>query len=88
MSRKVRKQVYIESYQESALKRFSERTGLSEAEVIRQAIDQHIQQKHTSRSVMRDPRAWERARKFAEELMAKGPVPGGRTWRREDLYDR
>ena len=88
MSRKVRKQIYIEPQQESALKRFAQRTGLSEAEVIRRAISEHVEQRPTSRSLPRDPRAWERARAFAEELIAKGPVPGGRRWRREDIYDR
>jgi len=32
--------------------------------------------------------AWARERRFIEDLIAQGPVPGGRTWTREDLYDR
>ena len=88
MSRKVRKQIYIEPDQETALKQFAERTGLSEAEVIRQAINWHIQQARSSQPFVPDPQAWERARKLMEKIMAQGPTPGGRTWRREDLYDR
>lgn len=88
MSRKIRKQIYIEPQQESALKRLAQRTGLSEAEVIRRAINEHLQTRRSSRPLPRDPRAWERAKKIMDKIMAQGPVPGERTWRREDLYDR
>ena len=43
MATKVRKQIYIESYQETILKRVADDTGISEAEFIRQAIDRHAQ---------------------------------------------
>ena len=39
MAQKVRKQVYIEPDQEIALKRLCEKTGASEAELLRQGID-------------------------------------------------
>jgi hypothetical protein len=85
MVHKVRKQIYIERYQEEALKRQAAETGLSEAEIIRQAIDNQTQ-------LLRHPagalEAWEEERAFIKALMAQGPVEGGRTWQREDLYDR
>jgi hypothetical protein len=85
MARKVRKQIYIEAYQEEALKRQAAETGMSEAEIIRRAIDNQTR-------LLRHPvgalEAWEEEMAFIREWMAKGPVEGGRTWRREDLYDR
>lgn len=30
---------------------------------------------------------WAEERGYIEALIAQGPVPGGRTWKREDLYD-
>ena len=85
MARKVRKQIYIEPYQEEALKRQAAETGLSEAEIIRQAIDNQTR-------LLRHPagalEAWEEEKAFIREWVAKGYVEGKRTWRREDLYDR
>ena len=85
MARKVRKQIYIEVYQEEALKRQAAETGMSEAEIIRQAIENQTR-------LLRHPvgalEAWEEERAFIREWMAQGPVEGGRTWRRDDLYDR
>ncbi|WP_228008415.1 CopG family transcriptional regulator [Microcystis aeruginosa] len=42
MVSKIRKQIYIEAEQNNLLKEKARQTGLSEAEIIRQAIDQHI----------------------------------------------
>lgn len=41
MSTKARKQVYLEPRQENLLKLIAQQTGVSEAEIIRQAIDRH-----------------------------------------------
>ncbi len=85
MARKLRKQIYLDPQQEAALKRQAAATGMSEAEIIRQAIDNQTR-------ILRHPvaalEAWEREREFIRSLIAQGPVAGGRTWRREDLYDR
>lgn|GEM_PF-4025011 len=32
--------------------------------------------------------AWQAEKAFIAALMAQGPVAAGRTWKREDLYDR
>lgn len=31
--------------------------------------------------------AWEEERAFIESLIGQGPVAGGRTWTREELYE-
>lgn len=82
---KVRKQVYIEPHQEAILKRLAREQGITEAEIIRRAIDQHARMLRFSR---RDPAVWEQERAFILGLIEQGPVPGKRTWRREDLYER
>jgi hypothetical protein len=85
MATKVRKQVYIEPYQEAILKRLAQEQGISEAEIIRRAIDQHTRLLGLPR---RDLVGWEKERAFILGLIEQGPVPGKRSWRREDLYDR
>lgn len=42
MVSKIRQQIYIEAEQDNLLKESARRTGLSEAEIIRRAIDWHI----------------------------------------------
>jgi hypothetical protein len=86
MPTKVRKQIYIESHQDIALKQLAKETGASAAEIIRQAIDQHTQR---FRPRGRNLKAWQEERAFiTTHLIEQGPVPGGRTWRRDDLYER
>ena len=85
MTVRVRKQIYIEPEQEAMLKRLAGETGMPEAEIIRQAIDRHAQSLRVPR---RDLRAWAREREFIARLIEQGAVPGGRNWRREDLYER
>ncbi len=34
-----------------------------------------------------DPQAWAVERAYIQDLLAQGPVSGGRTWQREALYD-
>ena len=85
MGRMVRKQIYLKPRQDQQLKRMVKETGLSEAELIRQAIDLQAQ---SSYPLALDPSAWQEERQFIERLIAQGPVEGGRTWRRQDLYER
>jgi hypothetical protein len=84
MSTMVRKQIYIRAGQERMLKREAKRQGVSEAEVIRRAIDAAVT--HPPRGGD-DPTAFARFRAFAEQLMAKGPLPGKRDWSRDELYE-
>lgn len=85
MTVKVRKQVYIEPEQEEQLKRLSAESGVSEAEIIRAAIDHHLDE---LRLRQRSQAAWEVELAFIRRLMDQEAVEGGRAWRREDLYDR
>jgi hypothetical protein len=85
MPRRIRKQIYIEPEQEQELKRLSKETGLSEAEIIRKAIDRQTRVLWFPR---RDREAWERELAFIDQLIAQGYVEGGRKWRREELYER
>ncbi len=86
MARMIRKQIYIQRRQQAILKRLARARRVSEAELIRQAIDNHVSA--GARLTQPDPEAWEKARRFMLALHARGPVPGqSRNWRREDLYE-
>jgi len=87
MPQKVRKQIYIEPPQNAALKRLAQARGVTQAEVVRRAIERETgtQNKILPRP---DPGAWDEARSFIVSLMERGPVSGRRKWKREDLYDR
>ena len=84
MTTMVRKQIYIEPQQEEQLKQRAAETGMSEAEIIRRAIDWWLKDEVRR---LRAEQAWEQARALMEERYGEGPVPGGRTWTRDGLYD-
>ena len=84
MTTMVRKQVYIEPRQDELLKKWAKKTGKSEAEIVRQALDRWLASEERRREAQA---AWEEVVDFAEEWAARGPVPGGRTWTREELYE-
>ena len=84
MSQLVRKQVYIEPRHETILKRATAETGLSEAEIIRQAIDlwqEQVAERKRARQL------WIKERAFIESWAALGAVSGGRSWTRDELYE-
>ncbi len=81
----IRKQIYIEDRQEVQLKRLAHELGVSEAMLIRQSLDRGLR---IGSAAMRDADAWEGIQGFIRRRMRKGPLPGKRTWRREDLYGR
>ena len=85
MAQMIRKQIYIEPHQEQLLKKSAAETGMTEAEIVREAIE--LWSKDEERE-LHAQEAWKKARAFIEDLIAQGPVEGGRTWKREDLYDR
>lgn len=80
----VRKQIYIEAEQEELLKRAARDTGMTEAEIIRQALRLWDEQVARRR---RAQQAWAEEQAFVESLIAQGPVAGGRRWAREELYE-
>ena len=84
MSTMVRKQVYIEPRQDELLKEWAEETGKSEAEIVREALDRWLASERRRREA---ETAWEEERAFIEARVAEGPLPGRRTWTREELYE-
>lgn len=85
MTTKVRKQIYIDPHQNAILKALAKKTGISEAQIIRQAIDRHTQSFPTASP---DLSAWDEEQAFINRLVAQGSIPGKRTWQRSDLYER
>ena len=86
MVRMVRVEVYIKPRQEALLKYLSQTGGVSESELIRQAIDQQMSTGQ-ARLLPPDPVAWEEAYQFMLDLLARGPVKDeARTWTCEELY--
>lgn len=87
MSVMVRKQVYIKPRQDAMLKQLAKARKVSEAELIRQALDQQISESQ-GLTLPPDPAAWEQAYQFMRDLHAQGPVEDqGRTWTREKIYE-
>ena len=68
----IRKQIYIESRQYNSLKKQAHHLGVTEAEVIRRAIDRQMT---SVRFSIQDPKAWEGERAFITKRMAEGRVP-------------
>ena len=82
----IRKQVYVRPRQERLLKRLARQTGKTEAEIIREAIDQQAEELQSEQERLA---AWRAERKFIEEWVAKGPAPGPvKRWTREELRER
>lgn len=84
MAQMIRKQMYIEPMQDTVLKKRSRMLGITEAEVIRRAIDAQIVFMHPR---VRNLEVWEREKAFIAERMASGPASGSRKFRREDAYE-
>ena len=85
MATKIRKQIYLDAEQDRLLKNISRKSGLSEAEIIRKAIDRQavIPLPQTGRHDV-----WKKEAVFIKGLMRKGVVKGKRSWDRLDLYER
>ena len=81
----VRKQILIEPDQTATLERLASETGMTEAEIIRQAINRYIQSLGVR---CRDSLVWEREHAYITSLMEQGRISGGRSWCREELYER
>jgi hypothetical protein len=85
MAGMIRKQVYIEPRQERLLKERAKKYRVTEADLIRQAIDRGLE-----RTSLRapDPEAWKVVERFIARRRKGRARQAKRTWRREDLYDR
>lgn len=86
MPQMIRKQIYIQKSQEARLKKAAETRGVSEAEIIRRALE--IELRHAGYRSAYNREAWMRIQKFILDMEKRGPVkPRKRDWTREDLYD-
>lgn len=85
MPQMLRKQIYIDRRQNRLLKRKASELRVSESELIRDGIEKVLR---SGTAVTKNITAWEKEKKFIRALTKQGAVKGGRTWRREDIYDR
>ena len=86
----IRKQVYLDQRHERMLKRRARQRGVTEAEIIREALDRvEVGTSRVSRrSSSLAPAAGPKALAFMRSLAARRPKgPAGRTWTREALYE-
>jgi len=85
MSQMLRKQIYIPERQQTQLKRLSKQRGVSEAEIIRQAIEREMLFT-ANRSLAGDHSALEEFIRFGLSRRATQDTTG-RTWTRDELYE-
>ena len=81
----VRKQIYIGRHHDRLLKRLARQRRVSEAELIREAIDRQVEG-GASTPWHRDPGAWDEARRFMSGLARRRSASKPRRFRREDAY--
>ncbi len=83
----VRKQIYIQKRQDEWLKRASKARGISEAEVIRQAIDDQATTSSDQQSP-EDRMDWEKAVEFMRSLKSRrSQFSEPYKWNREEIYE-
>lgn len=86
MKQMVRKQIYIQKSQEERLKRVAKARGVSEAEIIRRALENEL--KRAGYRLAYDNDAMKRLYKLMRDQDKRPPVPRKkRDWTREDLYE-
>lgn len=86
MTQMIRKQIYIQKDQEDRLKKIAETRGVSEAEIIRRALETEL--RFVGYRPAYNLEAWERIYKFLREMEKRGPVPQvKRSWTRDELYE-
>lgn len=78
----IRKQLYLEPRHDALLKHLAQTRGISEAEVVRQALE--TSSPPARRGVI-DPAAWERAVAFMRSLDGSTRPPR-RQWQRANAY--
>lgn len=84
MGRKIRKQVYIEDYQERRLKQRARQLKVRESELIRKGLDLALRQQSVG---LPDRQAWKAELEFIKSRAALPAGSGKRTWSREELYE-
>ena len=82
----VRKQIYIEERHERLLKRISKARGVSEAELIRQAIERGPLGEKLP-LLTPDQAAWDKVVRFANSRKTLHPSARPYRWNRQDAYE-
>jgi hypothetical protein len=85
MAQMVRKQIYIYKRQEAQLKRISEARGISEAEIIRNALDREVNSEMVPYHY--DEEAWTKILAFVKQRIALDVTGEPYKFRREDAYE-
>ena len=81
----IRKQIYIPSRQNTLLKKLARQRGVSEAEIIRQALDREVQMPGIEQN---GEAAFGKMEKFMEERKALYANTGEPyKWNRAEIYD-
>jgi hypothetical protein len=82
----IRKQVYIEERHDRLLKRRARQRGVTEAEIIREALDQVVA--HRTAGGL-NPAAGRKALSFMRAMAVRRQPrgPSSREWSREELYE-
>ena len=86
MPRMIRKQVYVRKRQQILLQRLARRWDVSEAEVIRRAIDHQVQST-ANLPLPPDPQALEAIIQFALERRRTTEPGEVYQWKREEAYE-
>jgi hypothetical protein len=86
MAEMVRKQIYIQERHERLLKRISKARGVSEAELIRQAIERETVGGKLP-LLAPDQAAWDKILRFANSRKALRPSARPYRWNRLDAYE-
>lgn len=86
MTDMVRKQIYIHRRHADWLSRLAEARGVSEAEVVRQAIEREVTGA-SSPAARSNLQAWEAVVAFANSRRELSAAGAPYQWRREDAYE-
>jgi hypothetical protein len=86
MSEMVRKQFYIHKRQQILLRQLSQARGVSEAEIVRQAIEREAAGE-SARPPLPDRAAWDEVVRFVESRLALGSDGEPYRWSRQDAYE-
>jgi hypothetical protein len=81
----IRKQIYLPKRQNLLLKRLSRERGVSEAEIIRQALDRETEIRSTV--IRRNIAAWTKILQFVRERKETTRDGAPWQWNRQELYD-
>jgi len=84
MAKMVRKQLYIERHHDERLKRYARASGRTQADVVREAVEQYAVQNRSSLAL--DAAAWAEALAFMRKLAARRGRRRSAVVPREQIY--